>query len=310
MNWLVESNIKNKIIKSITKYKKNGNISIALINNDKEIIYGNNCYYDIGSISKVFTSLLVLDLVSKGKIKLDDTIDKYIDLPSGVYPTIFSLLSHRTGYHHLTPISITFWPLFFHHYKNKNIYENITKKEVIKEIIKRKNKISNKYCYSDFTYAILAVLLESIYNSDFNKIMDEYLKSIGLYDSLCINSNIERISKKNWRWNSDNPYLASGGIASTISDMIKFIRYEFDRVHEDEFKIMKKHNLTYFTTPKGHLFWHVGGVGYFRSSILINPKRRIGVIVMGNNIGLKGANPYYISKLLYTAIRRNKIIFD
>ena len=92
--------------------------------------------------------------------------------------------------------------------------------------------------------------------------------------------------------------------------MANFIKYEFKMINKEEFIFEKNHNLTYFTNNKGSLFWHVGGVGYFRSALLINPRRKIGVVVLGNNIGRRGSNPYYIAKLLYTAIRRNKIIFN
>ena len=76
------------------------------------------------------------------------------------------------------------------------------------------------------------------------------------------------------------------------------------------FEPKEHHNLLFFTTKKQHLFWHVGGVGYFRSALLINPNRNIPVVVLGNSIGKRSANPYYISKLIYTAIRRNKVNFE
>ena len=310
MDFIVDSSIKNNIEKAINRYKKhNSRLSFGLIYEDKIIIIGDNDIYDIGSISKVFTSLLFIEMNDNCIIDINDTIDKYIDLPEGIYPTIKQLLSHETGYYHLTPIRITLFPLLFHRYKNKNVYDNVNEDVVVKEIIKRKHYNSYKYGYSDFSYAILAIIAKNVYKKSFNDVMNDYLNKIGLSNSICIDDNIKRISKKNWKWNSDNPYIAAGGIASNISDMIKFMEYEFERTNKMEFEYNKNHNLTYFTTKKRNLYWHVGGVGYFRSAMLINPKRKIGVVVLGNNVGRRGSNPYYISKLLYTAIRRNKILF-
>ena len=310
MDYIIDSSIKNNIEKSITKYKRsNSRLSFGLIYEDKIIINGDNDIYDVGSISKVFTSLLFLEMSDNHIIDINDRIDKYIDLPEGTYPSLKQLLSHETGYYHLTPIGITFFPLLFHRYKNKNVYDNVNEEMIVKEIIKRKKRNSYKYGYSDFSYAILAIIATKVYKKPFNEIMNDYLKRVGLSNSVCIDDNIERISKKNWKWNIDNPYIAAGGIASKINDMVKIIEYEFTRTDNKEFEYNKNHNLTYFTTKKGNLYWHVGGVGYFRSAMLINPKRKIGVVVLGNNIGRRGSNPYYLSKLLYTAIRRNKIIF-
>ena len=311
MDFIVESKLKNIINNSILKYQNNSTrLSFIITYNGNDIIYGDDDIYDIGSISKVFTSLLIIDLYKQNKLDLNDTIDKYIILPKGKYPTIASLLMHRAGYYNLTPFNFTFFSLLIHHYKNKNPYENIVNEDIKKEIIKRRKHLKSNYGYSDYAYAILTIVIENVLNNHFDVIMNEYLKRIGMKKSNCIYDNLKRISKKNWIWHNNNPYLSSGGIASCNSDMLAFVKYELNNNDGLEFNILDKHNLTYFTTKKGSIFYHVGGVGYFRSAMLINPKRKIGIVVMGNNIGKRGANPYYIAKLLYTAIRRNKIKWE
>ena len=55
--------------------------------------------YEIGSISKIFLSTLLAKCVEEGELSLDDTIDRYIDLPSAcVYPSILRLATHTSGY--------------------------------------------------------------------------------------------------------------------------------------------------------------------------------------------------------------------
>ena len=51
----------------------------------------------------------------------------------------------------------------------------------------------------------------------------------------------------------------------------------------------------------------IGGVGTYRSSMIFNVKRGIGIIVLGNAIGRRSANVHYLAKLLYSEIRRNKL---
>ena len=59
--------------------------------------------YEIGSITKVFTSLLLADMVERGEVALDDPVAKY--LPAGVKMperngkqiTLLDLSTHRSG---------------------------------------------------------------------------------------------------------------------------------------------------------------------------------------------------------------------
>jgi hypothetical protein len=65
--------------------------------------------------------------------------------------------------------------------------------------------------------------------------------------------------------------------------------------------------LGWHTYKKSNQLWHVGGVGTFRSSIIFNKHKKIGVVVLGNAKGKKSANVHYIAKLIYSEIKRNKV---
>jgi D-alanyl-D-alanine carboxypeptidase len=63
-----------------------------------------NYLFRIGSVSKTFVATVILQLVDEGSVKLDDTIDKYvnnttegIDVPNGDSITIKELLNHTSG---------------------------------------------------------------------------------------------------------------------------------------------------------------------------------------------------------------------
>lgn len=51
------------------------------------------------------------------------------------------------------------------------------------------------------------------------------------------------------------------------------------------------------------------GVGTFRSSIILNRPRKIGVVVLGNSKGRASANVHYLAKMLYSEMKIKKIIF-
>ena len=62
--------------------------------------------FRIGSISKTFTSVLILKSVEEGKINLDDTIENYFpDIPNSNKITVENLLSHRSGIFNFTDSS-------------------------------------------------------------------------------------------------------------------------------------------------------------------------------------------------------------
>ena len=69
-----------------------------------------------------------------------------------------------------------------------------------------------------------------------------------------------------------------------------------------------QHNLTYFINPRKTVAWHVGGVGTFRSSLCMNPCREIGIIALGNQIGKRAGNIHYLNKMIYTHLRRKKLV--
>src|SRR6476660_7017633 len=54
--------------------------------------------YRIGSITKMFTASMILQLVEEGKLKLTDTLDKFFpQVPNAKKITIEQILWHRSG---------------------------------------------------------------------------------------------------------------------------------------------------------------------------------------------------------------------
>ncbi|MCC6622309.1 MAG: beta-lactamase family protein [Deltaproteobacteria bacterium] len=51
----------------------------------------------IGSVTKLYTAVLVMQLVEAGELALDDTIDRWFDFPDAEAMTVRSLLQHTTG---------------------------------------------------------------------------------------------------------------------------------------------------------------------------------------------------------------------
>ena len=155
--FLDYTDLRLKTAEKIKRYlalSPHNRLSIGIYHQGKCYIFGGEeekrLRYDIGSISKTVTAHLILKLHNQGKLDLNQTVDRYLPLKKGKYPTVYQLLTHTAGYHHLTPLEVTLPRLIIHSYARRNPYENCTIKTVIRCLQRRRFiKPPNRYGYSD-----------------------------------------------------------------------------------------------------------------------------------------------------------------
>lgn len=281
--------------------------------------------FDIGSISKTFTAQVVLKLVSENKLSLSDSVDTFLPLPKGVYPTIEMLLTHTAGYKHLTPVEITVPSLLIKSYAKANVYRGIQEKDVLKALSKRNSTRLRGYSYSDFAYAVLAIVASRITGKNIVNLLQDVIDDYHMKNThiICtdnrVKSNLHGHIIPPWNWENNNPYLASGGISSTICDMMMYAKAQVEQSYIFTKLAQQRHNassnpngttdtcLGWHTYRKSNQCWHVGGVGTFRTSMIFNVKAKCAVVVMGNAKGAKSANVHYLAKLLYSEMKRHHI---
>lgn len=330
--------MRQKVTRSIDKYlkiSKNQSLTVGFYFNGKRYVFSNSekpeeLTYDIGSISKTVTAHLILSLADEKKLSLDAMVSDYIDLPKGSYPTVYELLTHTAGYGHLTPVEITVPALLRHGYARRNIYENCTSETVIRALSRRKKKREHGYSYSDFPFAILAVVAEKVMGKSFSELIENFVQNDldmkNTHVTVPENTRSPRSAYGQriidfWKWEKNNPYVAGGGLVSTVSDMLTYVSTQ---VESDKGYIKNAHRMCegsvseksntvscigWHTYKKSNQLWHVGGVGTFRSSVIINKQRRIGVVVLGNSKGVSSANVHYLAKMLYSEMKIRKINF-
>ena len=122
-----------------------------------------------------------------------------------------------------------------------------------------------------------------------------------------------------WVWKGDNPYIAGGGMVSNIEDVLHYIALQIESGEEYissahtvcEASALRKDNhlmcIGWHTYKRSNQLWHVGGVGTFRSSVILNKKLSLGVAVLGNAKGKASANSHYIAKMLYSELKNKRI---
>jgi len=213
------------------KFSEKFGLSI-LIAGDKKIIF-NEAYgyidtlktkkvnqktlFNIASISKSFTAIAIFRLVEQNKIKLSDTIGKFIDnVPADKLSiTISHLLSHTSGF------------------EQNYVCDGLTNShEALAALLKDTLSFSpgSSFGYSNQNFEILAIIIEKITLIKYEKfIRREVLKPLKMkdtyfWDEVNDKDNIagkneiipDSLTKRNWG------YIGSGGIYSTPIDLSIF----------------------------------------------------------------------------------------
>lgn len=219
--------------------QKQGNIlfhkSFGLANRHKTKANTNTSQYAVASITKLFTSVLILQLVAENKIDLHKSIHHYLqdyNLEDGKKVTIHHLLNHTSGIQNCEEKR-----------KNKRSIPDVYTTTVpIDEIIQEYcsgplvDEVGSTFDYNNGEYILLGKIIEVITNKPFSKVLEErILTPLKMNHTGVIGSNrdLEFLSKP-YKWNKDsktyinNPeiryqnYHASGAMYSTSEDLLKF----------------------------------------------------------------------------------------
>jgi D-alanyl-D-alanine carboxypeptidase len=231
---------KNKAMGSLT-IAKDGNvlytraIGYSQINGAEKKPANAANRYRIGSITKMFTAVMILQLVEKGKLNLTDTLDKFFpQIPNAQKITIAQILAHRSGIHD---------SLIDRNLRPSSSRSAITKDELLTIIAKGTPDFEPdaKHSYSNSGYAILGLIIEKLTGKPYDEALKERITSkIGLKDtytatgSIDVNKN-ESLTYFNlggdWKQGPEtHPSLLFGGgsIVSTPNDLAKFIQALFN----------------------------------------------------------------------------------
>lgn len=173
-----DSLVSNKLDSFMKEYVKKQNFQgTVLIADDDQILlnkgYGhNNIQYNIlnsgqtkfaiGSITKQFVALGIMQLEEDGKINVTDTVDKYIGgLKHGKEITVHQLLIHSSGLYNVTN-DLTFFEL-----------QDASPEQVIDLIRERQLNFTpgSEYEYSNTNYILLGMIIEKITGQS----LEEYL---------------------------------------------------------------------------------------------------------------------------------------
>ncbi|WP_074407708.1 serine hydrolase [Aquimarina megaterium] len=320
------------IFKNAKKFPNHTQISIAIIKNGKVNYSGINkesdtistidnqkSVFEIGSISKVFTSTLLADFVIDRKVKLNENINDYLKTPlnNSTEISFIDLANHTSGLPRL-PTNIDFTKVNL-----QNPYKEYKEKE-LKEYLTKYLQLSNKgeYQYSNLGVGLLGYTLSKIENDTFNnllvkKIFSKYDMQNSTADIINIKGNLVRGLNNegkevpNWEF---SVLAGAGAIFSTVEDLSQFAISQFDYSN----KKLKLTRVKTFELNKNmdiglgwHIlksqseniwYWHNGGTGGYSSSMIIEEKSKNGIIIL-SNVSAFNPNMGNIDKLCFELMK-------
>lgn len=141
----------------------------ATIREDLTIPASEKTSYRIGSVTKLFTAVMIMQLIEANKLSLDQTIEPFFpDLKQAEQVTIRQMLGHRS----LLPI-----------YTRVDDLNKLRKTQNTQQLIAVVNKApansdTIKARYNNLNYLLLGLIAEQVTGKSYNEILDHMLKPI------------------------------------------------------------------------------------------------------------------------------------
>jgi serine-type D-Ala-D-Ala carboxypeptidase/endopeptidase len=305
-----------------------GNLAKDKLANSNAGTLDGDTIFEIGSVTKVFTSLLLADMVNRKEVTLDDPAAKYlpenVKMPerSGKSITLLDLSTHSSGLPRL-PSNLKPKDLRnpYADYSVDDLYQFLSSYELPRD--RGSDLKDSEFEYSNLGGGLLGHLLAYRAGTDYETLIATRItRPLNMPDtSITLSSSMkERMATghntamlaptSNW----DLPTLAgAGALRSSANDMLTFLEAFLGYKETPLAPAMKamlevrrtlgKANIGLgwfiFPTDGREIANHDGGTGGFCSYVGYDPKERIGVVVLSNaftpsgvvDIGLHLLNP-------------------
>ena len=311
--------------KELIKLNKEGvfNGSVLVAKNGKIIYYKNvgfadiehkvpiatNTKFELASVAKTFTAILILQLVESGKIKLDakvaDYIPEFTRNDSGEI-TIHHLLSHTSGIQDFVGLNCDFVS-----WTEKEFLEGLQKTPI-------SFKPGSQFQYASSTYILLRFIIEKVTGKTYEaNLSEQILKVAGMTNSGVIHNNEILVDRALGYVNEEGNYqnalpianheifIGASSIYSTAADLLKFDQalYTEKLLDQKEKQLMftivqPPYGYGWFISQdsvNGTILSHGGDIFGYTSLIERRLKGKLVIIILGN---LQGIDREKIVKIL------------
>jgi D-alanyl-D-alanine-carboxypeptidase/D-alanyl-D-alanine-endopeptidase len=261
--------------------------------------------FEIGSVTKVFTGVLLAQAVENGEVALDDPLSKYLSaekLPPGkpaAKITLVQLATHTSGLPRL--------PADFSMADLSDPYGKLSVDTLFHSLSETKpGEAGKKSDYSNFGFAVLGQVLARRAGKNYGELVGERVAGpLGMTDTWCelpvelrgrLIKGHDAKGKLVSHWNFDG-YAPAGAIRSDASDLLTFLEANLkpaDTPLGKALALARREHFSSFGSGVGlawqrrpavegvTLIWHNGGTGGFRSFVGMEEASGTGIVVLSN----------------------------
>lgn len=226
-------------------------------NPDSKINADANTVYRVGSVSKLFTDMAIMQRVEIGEIDLDKAIQTYLpnfkpDNPYKKPITLRQMMSHRSG--------------LLREPRKGNYFtdDEISLKTTVESIIPSKliHEPESKTKYSNAAIAVVGYTLESLYKTPYVDYMQKHiLEKIGMNNSaFAPNTKIRARLAKATMWSYDDRIFSAptfelgmipaGSLYAPVTDLAKFMMVLFAQGKGPKEVVIKPETLNKMISPQ------------------------------------------------------------
>jgi serine-type D-Ala-D-Ala carboxypeptidase/endopeptidase len=269
---------------------------------------GPDSRFEIGSVSKVFTGLLVAQLAERGELSLDQPIAELLSVDSplpdydGQPIRVIDLLTHTSGLPRL--------PVNFQISDPDNPYADYTPETLLTDLANAELKSipGERYEYSNFGYMVLSLALARHTRTPLDELLDrEIFRPLGMHQTSLAGRTVQGHSgpgRKTGNWDFHPDLGGVGAIRSTPADMSRWLEANLGR-HDGPLKNALARARQVLIEPgnqpqgygwahvplgKNQVLVHDGGTGGFSSFAVVDPdNERASLVLMDTSMVMRGS---------------------
>ncbi|TDK25074.1 serine hydrolase [Luteimonas aestuarii] len=272
--------------------------------------------FEIGSVSKTMTAVLLADLIERGEASLDDPLADY--LPEGTaVPThdgapilLRHVVTHTSGLPALparmqTPATDV-----------ANPYARLTEEDLLASLGEATLNVApgERFEYSNFASMVLSYVVAHRAGVDFETLLKQRLFAPLGMDKAFVNSAPEGVrpaqghspnTQATSAWNFATNLAGVGGVRATLDDMVRYVQGNLGLVETAITPALVRAQQPVSEQPPMAMNWmlmpvagrtvhvHEGGTGGFSAFVSVDRERQRGVVILSdttwNSIGSLGS---------------------
>ncbi len=313
-----------------------GRVAFACSQGGGPVKIDRDSIFEIGSVSKVFTGVLLADMIRRGEVALDDPVSKHAPagakLPTrgGREITLGDLITHRSSLPRLPPgfvpadLSNPYATL-----DSKALYQALAITELDRDIGSRQE-------YSNFGFMLLSDLLGRRAGKRYDELLDErVLKTLGMTSTAVrlspeLGKRLVQGHSGEYRnvpaWDIDPALAGVGGIRSSLLDMMRFVEAASGRRTLGLQQTFATSFTPLINEPQGtstlfawgmrkrgvgRVMFHNGQTGGMRAVVVVNPDNGTGAVVMTDSTAnLDDLAFHLVDSTLPLRLKREAIALD